>query len=76
MNHLRIFENEKVTVDIESNLVISDENEEFFGDVIDPKVTFKDCIKNLCAKMCQKLSTLVRNACYMNFGTRKTSISN
>ena len=66
--------NDNVSANIDDHTIISENNNELLGIILDPKLCFEDHINYLCKKASQKLSTLARVAPYMCLEKRKTVI--
>ena len=59
---------------IDDNSIMSENNNELQGIILDSKLSFQDHINNLCKKASQKLNALARAAPHLCLEKRKTVI--
>ena len=57
--------NDNVSANIDNHTIISENENELLGIIIDSKLSFEDFINKLCKKASQKLNALARIAPYI-----------
>ena len=70
-SHLLLSGNNKVTANIDGNIIESEENQVLLGVTIDSNLSFDKHINNLCKKAGAKLNALARIAGYMDIKKRR-----
>ena len=74
MDLLELHENDNVSVDIDNNTFISERMNDMLGIILELKISFEDCINNLCNKASRKLNGLARVAPFMFLKKRKNDM--
>ena len=64
-SHVLFSGNDNVSVNNDDHTIISDNNNQLLGIILDSKLSFEDHINNLCKKGSQKLNALARIAPYI-----------
>ena len=74
MDLLELHENDNVSVDIDNSTFVSERKNDMLGIILDLKISFEDCINNLCKKASRKLNGLARVAPFMFLKKRKNDM--